>query len=261
MDSGTPIEQAGMKLKQLREQCGLTLRQVEASSRRLAKRKMNQDYFISRGWLNNIENGSHKLSLFKLYALGAIYHVHWSNIFTLFGCNLSDFEKDQAMFAPSKTQLAPELAGAEETLSVPLKSRTELRLDQTNLLSRLVEIWGDIPVRLLRQLDLKNGVYGFVGMGDNRMFPIIRPGSIVQIDQNHRKVIARGWRDEDDRPIYFVELRGGFLCSWCELSDGYLSAVPHPKSKCEVLRFPYPREADIVGRVIGVTMRLVEAET
>ncbi len=59
----------------------------------------------------------------------------------------------------------------------------------------------------------------------------------------------------------FTELRGGFLCSWCELSDGYLSAVPHPKSKCEVLRFPYPREADIVGRVIGVTMRLVEAET
>jgi hypothetical protein len=192
---------------------------------------------------------------------GAIYHVHWSSIFTLFGCNLSDFEKDQAMFAPAKTQLAPEMGEGEETIRVPLKSRPELRLDQTNLFSRLVEIWGDIPVRLLRQLDLKNGVYGFVGMDDNRMFPIIRPGSIVEIDQNQRKVVSRGWKDEDDRPIYFVELRGGFLCSWCELSDGYLSAVPHPKSKCEVLRFPYPREADIVGRVIGVTMRLVEAET
>src|SRR5262249_54133996 len=98
MDPGAPTNQAGIRLKQLREQCGLTLRQVEASSQRLARRKMNQDYFISRGWLNNIENGSHKLSLFKLYALGAIYHVHWSSIFTLFGCNLSDFEKDQAMF-------------------------------------------------------------------------------------------------------------------------------------------------------------------
>ena len=60
-------------------------------------------------------------------------------------------------------------------------------------------------------------------------------------------------------PSNFSELRGAFLCSWCELNDGYLSAVPHPKSKCEVLRFSYPREADIVGRVIGVTMRLVEA--
>jgi hypothetical protein len=58
----------------------------------------------------------------------------------------------------------------------------------------------------------------------------------------------------------FAELRGEYICSWCEMRDGYLSAVPHPKSKCEVRRFAYPREADIVGRVIGVTMRLVEGE-
>ncbi len=69
MDTGAPKAQAGIKLKQLREKCGLTLRQVEADSQRLAKRKMSQDFFISRGWLNNIENGSHKLSFFKLYAL------------------------------------------------------------------------------------------------------------------------------------------------------------------------------------------------
>lgn len=249
-----------MKLKQLREQCGLTLRQVEASSRRLAKKKMNQDFFISRGWLNNIENGSHKLSFFKLYALGTIYHVHWSSIFTMFGCNLSDFDKDQAMFAPSKTQLAPDAGEAEETVTIPLQSRGELRLDRTNLLSRLVEIWGDIPVGLLKQLDLKNGVYGFVGMGDRTMFPIIRPGSIVEIDQNQRKILPR-WENEHDRPIYFVELRGEFICSWCEMRDGYLLAVPHPLSKCEVRRFAHPREAEIVGRVIGVTMRLVEAES
>src|SRR6266478_3203445 len=241
MDSGAPIAQAGMKLKQRREQCGLTLRQVEASSRRLAKRKMNQDFFISRGWLNNIENGSHKLSFFKLYALGAIYHVHWSNIFTLFGCNLSDFEKDQAMFAPPKTQLASDTSEAEETVAVPLQSREELRLDRTNLFSRLVEIWGDIPVRLLRQLDLKNGVYGFVGLSDRTMFPIIRPGSIVEIDQNQRKVLTR-WENEHDRPIYFVELRGEFICSWCEVREGTLLAVPYPSPKNEIRKFAHPRD-------------------
>jgi len=93
------------------------------------------------------------------------------------------------------------------------------------------------------------------------MFPIIRPGSIVQIDQNQRKVVQSEWEDEDDRPIYFVELRGEYICSWCEMRDGYLSAVPHPKSKCQVRRFAYPREAKIVGRVVGVTMRLVESES
>ncbi len=55
------------------------------------------------------------------------------------------------------------------------------------------------------------------------------------------------------------ELRGEYICSWCEMREGYLSAIPHPNSQCEVRRFSYPRDAEIVGRVIGVTMRLVEA--
>ena len=88
------------------------------------------------------------------------------------------------------------------------------------------------------------------------MSPLIRPGSIVQIDQNQRRILNVKWENEYDRPIYFLELRGSYLCSWCEVGGGYLSAIPHPNSKCEVRRFAYPREADIVGRVVCVTMRL-----
>jgi len=164
------------------------------------------------------------------------------------------------MFAPSKTRLASRSADASDTIVVPMKSRRRLRLDRTNLLARLGKIWGEIPVRLIQHLDLRNGVYGFVGMSDRTMYPIIRPGSIVQIDQNQRKVASTKWQNEHERPIYFIELRGEYICSWCEMKDGYLSAIPHPNSKCEVRRFSYPREAEIVGRVIGVTMRLVESE-
>ncbi len=190
---------------------------------------------------------------------GAIYRTHWSNIFGFFGLHLSDFGRDQAMFAPPKTQLATDLPETDDTVVVPLRSREALHLDRTNLLSKLVEIWGEVPIRLIQHLDLQNGTYGFVGIGDKRMSPIIRPGSIVQIDQNQRKIISVKWDNEYDRPIYFLELRGEYLCSWCEMSGGYLSAVPHPNSKCEVRRFSYPREAEIVGRVVGVTMRLAEA--
>jgi transcriptional regulator with XRE-family HTH domain len=259
MDGTRPTEQGGARLKQLRERLELTLREVEALSRRLAREKQNQDFFISRGWLNNVENGSYTPSIFKQYALGAIYHTHWSSIFSFFGLNLSDFGRDQAMFAPPKTQLATDLPETEDTIVVPLQARETLHLDRTNLLSKLVEIWGEVPVRLLQHLDLRNGVYGLVGISDKRMYPIIRPGSIVQIDQNQRKIANVKWDNEHDRPIYFLELRGEYLCSWCEMSGGYLSAVPHPNSKCEVRRFSYPREAEIVGRVVGVTMRLAEA--
>lgn len=162
------------------------------------------------------------------------------------------------MFTPPKTQLASEASEPEDTLVVPVRSRPDVRLDKTNLLSRLIEIWGDVPNRLIQHLDLRNGVYGFVGMADRTMYPIIRPGSIVQIDQNQRKIIPK-WRNEHERPIYFIELRGEYICSWCEIRDGYLSAIPHPNSDCAVRRFAHPREAEIVGRVIGVTMRIAEA--
>jgi transcriptional regulator with XRE-family HTH domain len=259
MDAGGPTDTAGIRLKRLRERLGLTLREVEGLSRRLAKEKENQDFFISRGWLNNVENGSYTPGIFKLYSLGAIYRTHWSNIFGFFGLHLSDFGRDQAMFAPPKTQLAADLPETDDTIVVPLRSPEALHLDRTNLLSKLVEIWGEVPIRLIQHLDLRNGTYGFVGIGDKRMSPIIRPGSIVQIDQNLRKISKVKWLSEYDRPIYFLELRGEFLCSWCEMSGGYLSAIPHPNSKCEVRRFAYPREAEIVGQIVGVTMRLVEA--
>lgn len=163
------------------------------------------------------------------------------------------------MFAPPKTQLASEAPEADDTIVVPLQPKEALQLDRTNLLSKLGEIWGEIPVRLLQHLDLRNGVYGFVGMLDHTMYPIIRPGSIVQIDQNQRKIAPVKWDNEHERPIFFIELRGEYVCSWCEMKGGYLSAVPHPNSRCEVRRFSYPREAEIVGRVVGVTMRLADA--
>ena len=56
----------------------------------------------------------------------------------------------------------------------------------------------------------------------------------------------------------FPELRGEYICSWCEIREGHLLAVPHPNSKCEIRRFVYPRDAEIVGRVTGVAMRLTE---
>jgi len=255
MEPSGQSERAGIRLKRIRERLELTLRDVETSTRRLARKKKNPDYIVSRGWLHNIEKGTYKPSLCKCYSLGAVYGVHWSTVFSFFGCNLRDFDGDRAMFPPPKTQLAD-----IEPVVVPVKSRQRMRLDKTNLLARIGKIWGDTPSRLVQHLDLRNGVYGFVGLSDRTMYPILRPGSIVQIDQDERKILPVEWENEHERPIYFLELRGEYICSWCEMNGGYLSSIPHPNSKCEVRRFSYPREAEIVGRVTGIAMRLVEAD-
>jgi hypothetical protein len=91
------------------------------------------------------------------------------------------------------------------------------------------------------------------------LYPLLRPGSFVQIDPRVRKVQPMRWRTEFDRPIYFLELRDGYACSWCELQDGHLLLLPHPLSPRSVRRLAYGSEAEIVGQVTAVAMTLTPA--
>jgi hypothetical protein len=79
----------------------------------------------------------------------------------------------------------------------------------------------------------------------------------VQIDASQRKIGAEKWKTEFDRPIYFVELRNGYVCSWCQVDKGQLIVIPHPHSHQDIRRFDYPSQAEIVGRVTGVAMQIV----
>ncbi len=143
-------------------------------------------------------------------------------------------------------------------VSIPVRFKPEFQLERTNLLSRVVDKWDEIPVALLQHLDLRKSVYGYIGLGDFTLYPLIRPGSLVQIDPDQRRISGEKWNTEFDRPIYFVELRNGYICSWCQIGRGQLIVIPHPHSHQDVRRFEYPSEAEIVGRVTGVTMRIVE---
>jgi len=84
--------------------------------------------------------------------------------------------------------------------------------------------------------------------------------SVVAIDVRQNKVRMGSWRNVTDRPIYFVELRDGYACCWCELDGNQLILIPCPQSPVQVRQVRYPTDGDIVGRVTAVTMPLVEVE-
>ena len=109
-----------------------------------------------------------------------------------------------------------------------------------------------------QHLDIRHGLYGYIGLHDMTLYPLLRPGSFVQIDPRVRKIQPLRWRTEFDRPIYFVELRDGYACSWCELHEGHLLLLPHPLSACAVRRVLYGTDAEIVGQVSAVAMRLTD---
>ncbi|MGC2332305.1 MAG: hypothetical protein WA581_12690 [Candidatus Acidiferrales bacterium] len=172
---------------------------------------------------------------------------------------MADLGRDRASIGVPRTHLLDQSGEGEiQTVSLPVELKPEFRFEKTNLLSRVVEKWDEVPISLLQHLDLRKSMYGYIGLEDDTLYPLIRPGSFVQIDPSQRKISVGQWRTEFERPIYFVELRDGYLCSWCELSRGQLMVIPHPQSRQAVRHFAHPSQAEVVGRVTGVAMRIVE---
>jgi len=125
-----------------------------------------------------------------------------------------------------------------------------------NLLSRMVQTWGEIPLAFLQHLGIKKRLYGYIGTKDFTLHPFIPPGSLVQIDDRDTRIQSRGWETNFDRPIYFLQLREGFACGWCQVDGGNLSIIPFSASRLAVRRFHFPGDVDVVGRVTGVAMSL-----
>lgn len=253
--------EAGKLLRDERERLGLSTRDVERLSFEIAENKRNREYYASHTWIHAIEAGKFKPNLFKLYSLSVIYKRNLDEILSLFGFDMQQASREQALIGLPRTQLAtPFNLRPNETIVAPLELRGKANIERTNLVSRMFESWGEVPVALLRQLDLRKSLFGYIGTEDYTLYPLIRPGSFVQIDARQTK-IATNWKDEFDRPIYFVELRDGYVCSWCELNGSQLVLLPTPQSGERSRHVRYPVDAGILGRVTAVTMRIVDAHS
>lgn len=250
---------ASEQLKEIRAKLGITTRDVAELSQKLAETESNPEYAISNAWLTQVENSSSVPSIYKIYALSAIYKVKFTDLLALFGIDLGKLGQHQKQLQLPNTHLASvEVYDSESTVSFPVRFDRSFDIDRTNLLNRMVEVWGEVPIALIQQLDLRHSLYGFVGLEDFTLYPLVRPGSLVQIDQRVRKIRPGRWRTEHDRPIFFIELRNGYACSWCELQGPDLLLLPHPLSPAATRKFSYGVEAEIVGQVTALAMRLTD---
>jgi len=118
----------------------------------------------------------------------------------------------------------------------------------------MVERWGQLESVLFSRS--QRYLYGYVGEDDMRMHPLLRPGSLVLVDPQLRHVQNSGWTSEYERPIYFIELHGEFRCCWCHRDIGKITLVPHPLSTCPPESYQNPDEAEVIGQVVGLAMRL-----
>ena len=249
----------GARLKEVRTRLGITTREVADFSKTIADREGNGEFLVSSPWLTQIENEKTALpSIYKLFTLASIYGLSYAEVLVLYGVDTHRVKKHHAELPIAKTHLARyDSAEPPTSLGVPVRFDAGLNLTHTNLLSRMIESWGRVPLEFIQHLDLRNRLYGFIGLKDYTLYPMIRPGSFVEIDPDVKKPRHGVARSEYDRPVYFVDLRNEYACSWCELVEDKLLLTPHPLSPVKTRIFVFQQEAEIIGQVTGLAMRIV----
>jgi len=147
------------QLKDIRNRLGITTRDVAEFSQKIAQAEDNAEYHISNAWLTQIENSDSVPSVFKLYSLSSIYRIKFSDILLLYGVDLQNLVKHQMSAPLPKTHLTTlEVYDTDKTISFPVRFDRSFDVDNTNLLSRMVEVWGEVPIALIQHLDIRHSL-------------------------------------------------------------------------------------------------------
>lgn len=246
--------EAGQRLRTKREALGLTLRQVEEATASISESHQCAEFTVPLSRLSEIETKGMIPSIHRLYALAAVYRTDLLEILNWYGIRIDDTAKDMLSAEPANSHLTNGLVpGATVKMPVQLDPGFDIR--RTCHMSRMVQNWGAVPMAFLAEMAESEYSYGFVGVQDLTMYPLVMPGSFLQIDERRNKVIEAQWRSEYERPIYFVEMREGFACCWCRMQENRIVLQPHPLSPVNVREFKYPQEAEVLGQVVGIAMR------
>lgn len=246
---------AGIDLRKIRDRLGLTMRDVENASLSISQRHGSEEYLIPPSRLSDIETKGVVPSVYRFYSLAAIYHRPMRALLQLYGIDPDEVSSEWASSQPARSHMVT-FEKEQGTYSIPVKMDPGFDLRETTDLGRMVQQWGTVPLSMLSHLASQDYTYAFIGNEDFTMYPILQPGSFVQIDESRRRVVERQWRSEYERPIYFVETRDGFTCCWCSFRLNALVLQPHPLSPAQVRILKHPQEAEVIGQVVGVAMRI-----
>jgi hypothetical protein len=228
---------------------------VETASGRLASKYDNPDYIISLSRLSDIETKGITPNLYRVYSLSIVYHVDFRDILRMYGLDPGNVPADLGLAAIPKTHPTNAL-DSQQDAELPLRMDPGFHERSTAAIVRMIQQWGTAPLTLLKKFTDRKFTYGYVGLEDWTMYPLLLPGTFIQIDESKRKIEEGTWRSEYERPIYFVEIRDGFVCCWCEMIGTMLSLQSHPLSQVKTRLVKMGSEAEIIGQVVGIAMRL-----
>ena len=132
---------AGSTLRQMREKLGLTMRDVETASEKLARRRGSVDYLLPISRLFDVEIKGVTPSIYRIYSLAIIYRYDFHEILRLYGVELDMAVSDLNISAPPRSHLSHALSAAEAA-HVPVRMDPSFDPRKTLNFGRMVEQWG-----------------------------------------------------------------------------------------------------------------------
>jgi transcriptional regulator with XRE-family HTH domain len=250
------MNELGRKLRTIRRQRGLSLRQVERLTVELGTKYGDPSRKISSSWIGRMERQEHSITHKSLESLEEVYGVSHEEL----------TDKDSPGVSPlgALHPRLPDLPAAVlrgltdpngEHLLPP--ERWLAYFPQTTLLSS-----GSLPPKPDDRSKARlrpERIYGVLGASDLTLLGLVQPGAVVEIDHRARKIDARKiYPSIWDRPIYFLRTHDGYHCGWCDLDteEHSLTLVPSVLAKVPTRKWRYPDEVEVVGVVTRVLTRL-----
>src|SRR5947208_4375538 len=97
------MQDPGQRLRRTRENLGLTYRDVEEASHRIASNRGNHEYLVGLSRLADIENKGTVPSVYRMYSLCAIYKLRLENVLSWFGVEIDKLPVDAAQVGLAQT--------------------------------------------------------------------------------------------------------------------------------------------------------------
>ena len=113
----------GQNLRMLREQLGLTMRDVENASTRIAQKRANDEFAIPPSRLSDVETKGVIPSIYRLYSLAVIYRRDIRELLSWYGVDLNGMAADLDFVIPPKSHVSEALANLSSSGSVCASER------------------------------------------------------------------------------------------------------------------------------------------
>src|SRR5271155_2870953 len=124
----------GARLKEIRNRLGVTTREVEVLSRRIADECANAEFNISNAWLTQVENGDSVPSIYKIFSLSAIYRTRFWDLLRIFQVDVDAIAKYQTELPLQNTHLVSlEMPDPQKAIRFPIRFERGFSLEKTSL--------------------------------------------------------------------------------------------------------------------------------